>query len=123
MGRLVGEKFYDAICASPVPLDVEVLTAIKHSSLLLDLYGWCTWRSYTTIQSGKNQFVPWDEIEKQLGSNYKDQKNFRKMVRKAWRELKLVYPGLDADIVEGGITFFPTTKTSVKIKKKISVVK
>lgn len=114
----LGEKFYEAICAAPVPLDMEILKAIKHSPLLLDLYKWATWRSYTTIQSGKNQFIPWNELEKQFGSNYKDQKHFIEKVRKAWTELKLVYTGLDADIVEGGITFFPTTKTSVKIKKK-----
>lgn len=119
----LGERFYDAICAAPVPLDVEVLKVIKHSPLLLDLYKWSTWRSYTTIQSDKNQFIPWDELEKQFGSSYKDQKNFKKKVRKAWSDLKLVYPKLDADIVDGGITFFPTTKTSVKIKRKISVEK
>ena len=36
----LGEKFYQAIIASPVPLDMRALRALKRSPLALDLYAW-----------------------------------------------------------------------------------
>jgi hypothetical protein len=36
----LGEKFFEAITAAPVPLDMRVLKALKRSPLALDLYAW-----------------------------------------------------------------------------------
>ena len=42
----LGEKFYNEIVACPVPLDMNVLKAMKRSPLGLDLYLWLTYRLY-----------------------------------------------------------------------------
>jgi hypothetical protein len=42
----LGEKFFQAITAAPVPVDTRVLRALKKSPLALDLYAWATWRVF-----------------------------------------------------------------------------
>ena len=42
----LGEDFFNEIIARPVPLDVNVLKAMKRSSLGLDLYLWLTYRLF-----------------------------------------------------------------------------
>ena len=40
----LGEKFFEEIIRHPVPLDLNILKALKRSSLGLDLYLWLTYR-------------------------------------------------------------------------------
>ena len=42
----LGEKFFNEILACPVPLDMNVLKAMKRSPLGLDLYLWLTYRLF-----------------------------------------------------------------------------
>ena len=43
----LGEKFFQEIIHHPVPLDMNILKALKRSSLGLDLYLWVTYRTFT----------------------------------------------------------------------------
>ena len=43
----LGEKFFEEIISHPVPLDMNILKALKRSSLGLDLYLWLTYRTFT----------------------------------------------------------------------------
>ena len=43
----LSEKFFHEIIRHPVPLDMNTLTALKWSSLGLDLYLWLTYRTFT----------------------------------------------------------------------------
>ena len=42
----LGEKFFNEIINHPVPIDMNTLTALKRSSLGLDLYLWLTYRVF-----------------------------------------------------------------------------
>ena len=42
----LGEDFFDEIIRYPVPLDMNILTALKRSSLGLDLYLWLVYRTF-----------------------------------------------------------------------------
>jgi hypothetical protein len=64
----LGEKFFEAITAFPVPVDMRVLRAIKKSPLALDLYAWVTWRVF---RLDKPAFIPWDGLMKQMAANIK----------------------------------------------------
>jgi hypothetical protein len=55
----LGEKFFEAITAAPVPLDMRALKALKRSPLALDLYAWLTYEAYRAHKSGKGRFVAW----------------------------------------------------------------
>ena len=52
---VLGELFYDAIRAQPVPLDLRALKALKQSPFALDLYAWATYRVYTLGKSKQKQ--------------------------------------------------------------------
>ena len=41
----LGEKFFQEIIRNPVPLDMNILKALKRSPLGLDLYLWLTYRT------------------------------------------------------------------------------
>ena len=43
----LGEAFFNEIINHPVPLDTNILTALKRSSLGLDLYLWLVYRTFT----------------------------------------------------------------------------
>ncbi len=81
----LGEKFHQAIMASPVPVDMRALRALKHSPLALDLYAWSTYRVFTVTQKGKPQFISWRGMQEQLGADYSDIKNFYRKIKEAFR--------------------------------------
>lgn len=104
----LGEDFYNAICDGPVPLHTSALRLLKSSSLALDLYAWSTYRvSYLS----KSQFIPWDSLAEQFGSNYANPKEFQRKASAALRKVMLVYPQLRLDFVNGG----STTKGGIRL--------
>ena len=62
----LGEKFFEEIIRNPVPLDMTILTALKRSSLGLDLYLWLTYRTFTL----KRQLhLSWASLYRQFGAD------------------------------------------------------
>jgi len=99
----LGEKFYEAIILSPVPLDKRALKALKRSPLALDLYAWATYKTYSLNHHKKSeQFIPWHTFMAQLGAGYNDHKNFKKKAKSAFKKVRAVYPGLEMEEVDGG---------------------
>lgn len=99
----LGEKFYQAIISSPVPLDKRALKALKRSPLALDLYAWSTYKTYSLNQgSKKEQFIPWCNFMLQLGAEYSNHKDFKKKAKAAFKKVQAVYPGLNIQESEGG---------------------
>ena len=43
----LGEKFFHEIIRCPVPLDMNILKAMKRSSIGIDIYLWMTYRTFT----------------------------------------------------------------------------
>jgi len=104
----LGEDFFTAITASPVPVDMRALRALKRSPLALDLYAWASYRTFTVMKKGKPQFIPWAGLMMQLGTNYADRKNFKKKARLALRKVQTVYADLSLTYDAGGITIYPS---------------
>jgi hypothetical protein len=52
----LGERFFEAITAAPVPLDMRALKALKRSPLALDLYAWLGGHPADEIDGGRS---PW----------------------------------------------------------------
>ena len=103
----LGEKFYNAIIAAPVPIDMRALKALKRSALALDLYAWASYRAFTVTQAGKPAFIPWHGLAAQLGANYADPKDFRRKATAAFRKVQTVSPGLRLAIAPGGFVLQP----------------
>ncbi len=104
----LGEKFYEALVAHPVPLDMRTLQALKSSSLALDLYAWLAYRSHRVNQTRKSAFISWSQLHQQFGSGYKDVKGFKRFAKVALHKVLAVYSHLKVEEVRGGIKIAPS---------------
>jgi hypothetical protein len=63
----LGEKFFEAITAAPVPVDMRALKALKRSPLALDLYAWATYTAFQTQKTGQSRSISWELLHEQMG--------------------------------------------------------
>lgn len=103
----LGEDFFNAVVAAPVPVDMRALRALKQSPLALDLYAWATYRAFVVSRKGAPQFVPWRSLMRQIGCDYSDVKDFKKNASKALKKVRAVYPGLKLKSKPGDLTYSP----------------
>lgn len=103
----LGEKFFEAITAYPVPADMRALRALKNSALALDLYVWATYRVYLVNRKGNAQFIPWKSFMRQMGSDYASVKDFKRHALAAFKNVGRVYPALKISQRRGGFFIHP----------------
>lgn len=104
----LGEKFYEAVTLSSVPVDLRALRALKRSPLALDLYAWLTYTAYVASKSRKARMVPWEGLHAQMGAEYAEIRMFRTNVRLALKKIRLVYPELKLELTPAGVTILPS---------------
>ena len=105
----LGEDFFNEIIARPVPFDMNVLKAMKRSSLGLDLYLWLTYRLFGLTEPFK---LTWRQLYRQFGSNPAADKetvnDFRKDALRELDKLKDAWPGFDYRTPRGCLELRPT---------------
>lgn len=93
---VLGEDFFKAITAAPVPVDFRALKALKQSPLALDLYAWVTYRVHTLQESGRREVsIPLALLKEQFGAEYNRLDNFKAALAEALAKVQQVYPALD----------------------------
>jgi len=107
---VLGENLFNEIINHPVPLNINILKALKRSSLGLDLYMWLAYRTFTL----KNPVqLSWRRLYKQLGANpskVNDRlvvNDFRKECRRELEKIQIAWPGLKIAIIHGGLQLHP----------------
>lgn len=66
--------FFSEVVQHPVPLDLNVLQALRKSPLAMDVYTWLAYRSYSIYISGNRPVkISWADLKAQFGSNYGSQ--------------------------------------------------
>jgi Plasmid encoded RepA protein len=110
----LGEKFFAAITAFPVPADLRALRALKRSPLALDLYAWLSYEAWRAHRSGKTRFENWEQLHAHLGGEYKNPDDFRRKAKAALRKIKIVYPGLKLGDRQGGIEVLPESWPAIR---------
>lgn len=103
----LGEKFFEAIIAAPIPLDTRALKTLKRSPLALDLYSLLCYESYRVHKNGKPRFIAWRSLMEQLGAEYKGSnavREFARYAKQALQKIQAVMPTLNLEIIEGGFT-------------------
>ena len=94
----LGEEFFNEIIAHPVPLDMNILKALKRSSLGLDLYLWLTYRTFALKRPLR---LSWPMLYRQFGADPSKANNSNTVnafrtdclreltkIQTAWRELR-----------------------------------
>ena len=110
----LGENFFEEIIRHPVPLDMNILKALKRSSLGLDLYLWVAYRTFGRRAPLR---LTWRHLYRQFGvdlSKASDKETIKFFRRRALRELKkikLAWPGLNYTTAPGVLILLPSTPT------------
>ena len=108
----LGEAFFHEIIRHPVPLDMNILTGLKRSSLGLDLYLWLTYRTFTLRAPLR---LTWRQVYRQFGvdpdkaSDKRTVQNFRNEVLRELKKIKLAWPGLNYTTAPGVLVLHPST--------------
>jgi Plasmid encoded RepA protein len=110
---ILGEDFYNAVTAAPVPLDYRALRALKRSALGLDLYAWLALAAYRASTTGKAVWISWRLLGKALGAEYDRADNFQQKAKRELRKIRAVFPGLRLGQRRGGLEVLPTSSPPV----------
>ncbi len=99
----LGEDFFNAITANPVPIDFRAAVALKQSPLALDLYILLCLEAFKAHKTQQGRFIPYVSLMEQMGSSYNDVKPFKQNLKKALRKVKTVAPTIHLIDRDGGI--------------------
>ena len=108
----LGENFFEEIIRHPVPLDLNILKAIKRSSLGLDLYLWLTYRTFTVRHPRR---LSWARLYGQFGgtpANAGDNRTvdyFRTDCLRELKKIKTAWPDLNYATAPGVLILLPST--------------
>ena len=118
----LGEKFFQEIIAHPVPLDMNILTALKRSPLGLDLYLWLTYRVFAL----KNVLViPWTHLYRQFGADpakagdRRTVDNFRTDCRRELVKIKTSWPALNYATAKGVLILHPSAPSILPVQRSL----
>lgn len=110
----LGEEFFQEIIRHPLPLDMNILKALKRSSLGLDLYMWLSYRTFTLK---KPVMLRWSDLYRQFGVHPERAddryvvKDFRKDSLREMRKIKNAWKGLNYRLVRGALIVSPSRPT------------
>lgn len=104
----LGEEFFNEVTTHPIPIDMDVIKAIKQSPLALDIYCWLTYRmSYLK----RDITIPWEVLKIQFGADYANDsqgiRNFKKAFLRELRKVELFYR-MNVEHEEVGLTLKPS---------------
>ena len=108
----LSEDFFNEIIRHPVPLDLNTLTALKRSTLGLDLYLWLVYRTFALRASLR---LSWRQVYRQFGAEpaQAGDKNivnaFRTKCLRELKKIKLAWPGLNYTTAPGVLILHPST--------------
>ena len=109
-------RFFAAITANPVPVDLRALHAIKRSPLALDLYSLLTYQAFRAAKAGQPRFMTWKQLQVALGTGYTDKADLRRAVKAALLKISAVYPNLAIGEREGGVEVLPESLPAIGIR-------
>ena len=107
----LGEDFFNEITRHPVPLDMNILKALKRSSLGLDLY---LWVAYRTFALRCPLWLTWRHLYRQFGvdpAKANDRvtvDNFRRKVLRELIKIKVAWPDLNYATAKGVLILMPS---------------
>ena len=107
----LGEEFFNEIIAHPVPLDLNILKALKRSPLGLDL---CFWLTYRTFGLKRPLRLSWKQLYRQFGANpakASDKRTvdaFRTKCLRELKKIKLAWPDLHYATATGVLILSPS---------------
>ena len=107
----LGEKFFQEIIQHSVPLDLNILKAMKRSSLGIDFYLWLTYRAFTLKRPLR---LSWERLYRQFGvkpaqeGDNRTVQAFRTDCLRELKKIKLAWPDLNYATAHGVLILWPS---------------
>ena len=107
----LGEKFFHEVISNPIPIDLNILKAVKRSPLSLDLYLWLTYRTFALKRPLR---LTWPLLYRQFGvdpAKSNDRftvRDFRKDCLRELQKIKRAWPDLHYQTVKGALVLSPS---------------
>ena len=107
----LGEKFFNEIVSRSVPLDLNILKALKRSSLGIDFYLWLTYRTFTLKRPLR---LSWPRLYRQFGvdpikaGERVTVDNFRKDCLRELKKIKVAWADLNYVTAPGALVLRPS---------------
>ena len=107
----LGEKFFQEIVSHPVPLDMNILKALRRSPLGLDLYLWLTCRTFSLKDPLR---LSWPRLYRQFGvdpaqaGDKRTVDDFRKDCLRELIKIKIAWPDLNYATGKGVLVLWPS---------------
>ena len=107
----LGEKFFHEIIQHSVPLDLNILKALKRSSLGIDFYLWLTYRTFTLKRPLR---LSWVRLYRQFGmdpAQSRDKRTvdyFRTDCLRELKKIQVAWPTLNYATAQGGVILWPS---------------
>ena len=108
----LGEAFFNEIINHPVPIDMNILKALKRSALGLDLYLWLVYRTFALRAP---QRLTWKQLYCQFGahpakaSDNNTVQAFRYKVLRELKKIKMAWKELNYSTAPGVLILHPST--------------
>ena len=110
----LGWDFFQEIIRNPVPLDMNILKALKRCSLGLDLYLWLAYRTFALrapLRLTWRQLYCQFEANPDKASDKQTVKFFRRKVLRELKKIKVAWPNLNYTTAKGVLILHPSTPT------------
>ena len=118
----LGEKFFQEIIQHSVPLDLNILKALKRSSLGIDFYLWLTYRTFTLNRPLR---LSWASLYGQFGVNpaqageNRTVQAFRADCLRELKKIKMAWPGLNYTTAKGVLILSPSKSAIVPMRVQL----
>ena len=118
----LGEEFFQEIINHPVPIDMNILKAIKRSSLGLDFYLWLTYRTFALKKPLR---LSWRQVYRQFGadpsraSDKRTVDNFRTKCLRELKKIKAAWPALNYATAKGVLLLYPSAPSILPAKRRL----
>ena len=117
---VIGEDLFNEIIRHPVPLDMNTLTALKRSTLGLDLYLWLVYRTFALRAPLR---LSWQQVYGQFGrhpdkaSDKNTVQMFRRAALRELKKIKLAWPELNYSTAPGVLILHPSTPAIAPVEQ------
>lgn len=102
-------EFFEHITASPVPVSLDALRALRGSPMRLDIYTWVVHRMFYLRRLSK---VSWAQLRAQFGTQHADTPSgrykFRKDFERHLAAVKAAYPDANVEATDLGVELRPS---------------
>ena len=122
----LGWDFFQEIIRHPVPIDMNILKALKRSSLGLDWYLWLNYRTFTLKRPMR---LSWPSLYRQFGAdtakadNKVAQQAFRRDCLRELKKIKAAWPELNYSTAKGVLILSPSRAAIPPAAQPLQLVK